>query len=251
MPIDNADERTILFIEDSELNVTLVERVLRSSTDLRLRITTTAREALETASREPCDLILTDLNLPDLSGEVLLATLREHPATRHLPVVVMSGEDTPELDERVRAAGALALVRKPYAAADLIATIRRALQGDLGRTVAGPAAPNQARPEPLFDRLRRTGSDDLGSMVAGFAATSSREMAEVRVALDAGDTEQVRFLAHRLLGSLALFGATTAAERMGELVQLAASGTLDGADSLLAAAQDALDRYLDEIRPRS
>jgi CheY-like chemotaxis protein len=58
-------------------------------------------------------LVMLDLHLPDMSGEDVLRQLFENPATREIPVVVVTADATPGLTRRLQALGASAFLTKP------------------------------------------------------------------------------------------------------------------------------------------
>lgn len=103
-------------------------RVLgRSDLGVLLLTAESGRRGLELA-RERCpDLILLDLNLPDISGEDVLATLRKEDLTRHIPVVILSGDASPWQVEKLRGMGAIDYLTKPFAVPHLLAVISEAL----------------------------------------------------------------------------------------------------------------------------
>lgn len=105
--------RTVLYIEDNLSNLRLVERILARCGGPRLLAAMQGRLGLELARQHRPDLILLDLNLPDLPGHEVLQRLRADPQTRDIPVVVISADATPGQVERLRAAGARAYVTKP------------------------------------------------------------------------------------------------------------------------------------------
>lgn len=71
------------------------------------------------------DVVVLDLALPGVDGCVLLAELRSHPLTAHIPVVILSAHAYPEDEQRATEAGAAAFLRKPCLPGDLAATLRR------------------------------------------------------------------------------------------------------------------------------
>lgn len=119
---------TVLYIEDSYLNTVLVERILRARPGVRFTSAPDGRAGLAHAGRIRPDLVLLDLELPDIGGEQVLATLRASAATRNIPVIVISGDDDPVVRHRVLGAGARFLLVKPYEVTDLL----RVVDGSLG-----------------------------------------------------------------------------------------------------------------------
>jgi CheY-like chemotaxis protein len=118
---------TVLYIDDSDDNLVLVERILRRREDVRLRVARTARDGIETALGDPPSLILLDNRLPDSSGEQVLRQLAASPATAAIPVVVFSGDSTPATVKDLLAAGAVGFLPKPFEIGELMAAIGRHL----------------------------------------------------------------------------------------------------------------------------
>lgn len=105
--------RTVLHVEDNPVNITLVERVLARRPGVRLLTATRADTGLRVACEAQPDLILLDLNLPDASGQDLLRRLRAEPATRDVPVVVVSGHTPAENGASLRGLGIREYLTKP------------------------------------------------------------------------------------------------------------------------------------------
>jgi CheY-like chemotaxis protein len=95
------------------VNLRLVESVLARRPGVRLLQATRGREGIDIAREHRPDLILLDVHLPDVPGEDVLEELRADHATRHIPVVVISADATPERVRRMLAAGAGAYLTKP------------------------------------------------------------------------------------------------------------------------------------------
>ena len=110
----------VLYIDDSAINTVLVERILASRPEVVFGSAPDGRSGLDRAQRLRPDLVLLDLTLPDISGEQVLARLRADPATRAIPVIVVSGETDPAVHRRLLTQGAQRWLTKPYEINDLL-----------------------------------------------------------------------------------------------------------------------------------
>ena len=121
---------SVLYIEDNAINTTLVERILRARPGVTFGSAPDGRTGLDRAERHRPDLVLLDLDLPDIGGEQVLAALRASATTRDIPVIVLSGDTDPALHRRVLAGGAGFFLVKPYEIADLLGAVDGSLCGD-------------------------------------------------------------------------------------------------------------------------
>jgi signal transduction histidine kinase/CheY-like chemotaxis protein len=128
----NPGSKTVLYIEDHLSNVALVERLLARRDDYELVSATTGRAGLKLAANVAPDLILLDLDLPDIRGEDVLVELRADPGTAAIPVIVVSADATAWRQEELARSGAAAYIVKPLQLASFLAT----LEGVLGRSAA-------------------------------------------------------------------------------------------------------------------
>src|SRR5262245_21940190 len=92
----------ILVVDDTEFNRQLLARLLRGigHEPVDAADGKQALERLRDPNQPPIDVILLDIVMPEMDGYAVLAELRDDPALRHLPVIVISGVD--ELDSVVR-----------------------------------------------------------------------------------------------------------------------------------------------------
>jgi len=118
---------TVLYIDDSDDNLVLVERILRRREDVGLRVARTGRDGVEAALGDPPSLILLDNRLPDSNGLQVLRQLAASPGTAAVPVVVLSGDTGQAMVNELLAAGASDFLAKPFVVADLLAVIARYL----------------------------------------------------------------------------------------------------------------------------
>ncbi|MGH2425194.1 MAG: ATP-binding protein [bacterium] len=106
--------RTVLYIEDNLSNLKLLERVMARRPDVRLLTAMQGRLGLDLARQHRPDLILLDLDLPDVRGDQILRTLRDDAATGDIPVVMLTATATPGEIDRLLNSGARAYLTKPF-----------------------------------------------------------------------------------------------------------------------------------------
>ncbi|MEA2477861.1 MAG: hypothetical protein QOC87_2060 [Actinomycetota bacterium] len=112
-PIQPGEHKTLLYIEDNLSNLRLVERILADRPDIKVLAAMHGGLGLDLAREHVPDLILLDLNLPDMHGDELLQILLAHPRTNAIPVVVLSADATESQVDRLMNRGALAYLTKP------------------------------------------------------------------------------------------------------------------------------------------
>jgi len=120
----------VLHIEDNASNLKLVERILSRRPAIRLVEARDGETGLDLARRVLPELILLDLRLPGISGEEVMRRLREDPATRGIPTVVVSAEARPAESDRLLAAGADDYLVKPIDVENLLAIVDSRLSGN-------------------------------------------------------------------------------------------------------------------------
>lgn len=103
----------VLYVEDSEANYALAREILGRRGGLDLVRAETGTRGLELALVHRPDVILLDLDLPDIPGHEVLARLQADPRTRDVPVVVLSAQATMSQVQRLLAVGAREYLTKP------------------------------------------------------------------------------------------------------------------------------------------
>jgi PAS domain S-box-containing protein len=121
-PGSAAEPTRVLCIDDDPADFTVIEQVLRSSTDIELLRADTGAAGAKLACEQRIDLILLDLNLPDMGGPEVLARLKAGRATR-VPVVILTDDSSSTQLDRVLSGGARAYLVKPLDVAELLRTI--------------------------------------------------------------------------------------------------------------------------------
>jgi len=262
--------RRILLAEDGIVNqkvaVSLLER-----RGHRVSVANNGREAVEALEHGSFDLVLMDVQMPEMDGFEATATIRERERATgaHLPIVAMTAHAMKGDRERCLAAGMDEYLSKPIHADELYEMVERmaiepddAADGDGESRPAGPGEtvtqPTGKPGEPKMDQqpldwqeaLERIGGSEavLRDLAAVFLAEHPRMMAELRTAIDAGSSPDLRRTAHTLKGSAAVFAATPTVDAAQRLEKLAEAGTLAEAEPLHADLERETERLVSALR---
>jgi two-component system chemotaxis response regulator CheY len=120
---------TILVVDDSATTRSLVASYLTDWDGVEVVEAASGFEALRVLPARGVDLIVTDINMPDINGLELISFVRANPNYRRIPVIIITTENSAEDRKRGLDLGASDYLVKPFSAADL----RRAVEAALGR----------------------------------------------------------------------------------------------------------------------
>ena len=118
---------TILIVEDNEKNMKLVRDILRHGGHATLEATT-GEEGVRLAREHRPELILMDIQLPDIDGIAALARIRTDPALDRVPVLAVSASVMPDEQQKIVASGFDAFITKPIALKAFQETVQRFLE---------------------------------------------------------------------------------------------------------------------------
>ena len=122
------NEAQTLYVEDNPANLKLVEQLIARRPDLRLLTAVTGHLGIELARTAQPEMILMDINLPDISGIEALKILLEDPATAHIPVVALTANAMPHDIEKGLAAGFFRYLTKPIKVNEFMDTLNAAFE---------------------------------------------------------------------------------------------------------------------------
>ncbi len=113
----------VLVVDDNEVNLMLVAKILQME-GFRTSAARCGREAIQQVIQEPPDLVILDINMPDLDGYSVCRRLREPPISATMPIVMLSA--TVEESDRQAAlqAGANDIISKPFDMEDFRQRVR-------------------------------------------------------------------------------------------------------------------------------
>ena len=118
--------KTILYVEDNELNRKMLRHLLRG-TSYRLIEAPDGEAGMTMAREQRPDLILMDVQLPKISGIEATRTLRAEPSTADTPIIAITSFALSGDEQKAKEAGATAYLAKPFSPFDLLNLIRSLL----------------------------------------------------------------------------------------------------------------------------
>jgi CheY-like chemotaxis protein/HPt (histidine-containing phosphotransfer) domain-containing protein len=249
----------ILAAEDNDFNRDLLEHML-ARLGLSAVMAVNGREALVLLEREPFDLLLLDIHMPELDGFQVVAAIRERERTAggHLPVIALTARSRKEDRERCLQAGMDECLTKPFTAADLLAAIDRVVRRDEGGRLKDEKQSRRTLdssfilyPSSLLDPrvlLAACGGDAamLQRMCRSLQSRAPEHLAAIRDALLAQDAPRLREAAHKFYGLLSAF-STVAGELAAELEEKAARGQLEEAPLLVARLEPMAEELMRQV----
>ena len=123
----NSQAKTVLIVEDNELNMKLFHDLLDAHGYKTLQ-TKDGMEALEIARNHRPDLILMDIQLPEVSGLEVTKWLKEDDELAAIPVIAVTAFAMKGDEEKIREGGCEAYIAKPISVGQFLETVRRFLE---------------------------------------------------------------------------------------------------------------------------
>jgi len=150
----------ILIVEDNALNIKLFCDLLAAHGH-QPEAVTDSRNALEAARAFSPDLVITDIQLPHVSGLDLIRMIRKDEHLADVPIMAVTAYSARGDEERIRAAGAQAYVSKPISVVKFAQTVDELLAGDSSDEPAGESTASWNNEEDSGSRPTDAGSEEL------------------------------------------------------------------------------------------
>jgi signal transduction histidine kinase/DNA-binding response OmpR family regulator len=222
------DHVKVLVAEDNAVNQRVVSTLLEKR-GFTVRVAGNGREAVAALEQEPADVILMDVQMPEMDGIEATKRIRANPAWSNIPIIAMTAHAMNGDRERCLSAGMDDYLSKPVSPSHLMKTIQTYLDNP------GPLAPAPfAEPARLARQaparapralsLSDSQTDLLNGMATLFVQLAPERMQRLYSAAVRQDAATLRSQAHRLRLAADRISATEVAGRASELVTAAASG---------------------------
>ena len=209
----------VLVAEDNRTNQKVIGKILEHAGH-RATIVATGQEAVEALEQPGFDLVLMDLNMPELGGIDAVKLLRfTHDVDELPPIVALSADATPQTREACRSVGFAAYLTKPVDSQLLLRTLRELTGGEAAMPAAAepvPSAPGPAErtARPAVDPARLaslaeldSGDGFLDGLIDDFLADLDAMIEQIEQAAISADARRFRDQAHALRSSAAHVGA--------------------------------------------
>jgi PAS domain S-box-containing protein len=250
-PPVNGRSLRILLAEDNTVNQKLAVTVLEKRGHV-VTVAPDGKQAVADWERQPFDVILMDVQMPEMDGFEATAAIREaeRQTGTHIPIVAMTAHAMKGTSERCLAAGMDGYVSKPLQVSELVRTLD-ALTPSTAPAEAEPEPPAREDEtvvdEPAIDpdaALARVEGDRelLQEIIGLFLEEAPLRMGEIRAAISDRNANALERAAHSLKGSVSYFGAPRAYEAALRLESLGREGDWRDVDSAGAALEQALAR---------
>ena len=239
----------ILLAEDNPINQVVATRHLEKLGH-SIKVASNGRQAVEFWEKDSFDVILMDVQMPEMSGYEATAEIRGREATthRHIPIIAMTAHAMVGDREKCLAAGMDGYVSKPIQIDTLSAEISRVLSG----VSVSPVATSEPVALVVLNRsqlvtLMDGDLDLLATSVEISKVEFPRLLAELHAAVDAGDAVRLEQAGHAMKGMLRGLAGETCAAHAQRLETMGKSAEMDGSLSVLSALEAEVSLFEREL----
>jgi PAS domain S-box-containing protein len=242
----------VLVAEDNAVNRRLALALL-GKLGYHADVVKNGREALDALERQIYDVVLMDVQMPELDGLEATRRIRGRFGPGEGPTIIAMTANAMQGDrEECLAAGMHDHLSKPIRVDELSRALARCLPLTAARddsAMRSEEAVDGAALETLASSLGgdERGWEAVGELIDAFLEDAPTQIATLRGAVDRGDAAEVRRVAHTLNSNGATFGAHTFSELCRKLEALGRQGALDGASVLLERAEESWEHVREAL----
>ena len=249
----------VLVAEDNLVNQMLVVTLLMKAGH-EVALVGNGVEAVAIWKSQPFDVIMMDMQMPEMDGFEAVAQIRkqENKSGGHVPIIAMTAHALVGDRERCLAAGMDGYISKPLDSQKLLDSIDAAVVRE--GTGVSARAPESTTPPPLFepssvdvidrgllDKLMGGDPDLLRELVRIYRETSPELISDIDSAIAGGDAKKLRDAAHALKGAVSNFAAIPTLQACAALESIGASGNLSEAEAARMELREHLNSFHDKL----
>ena len=226
----------ILIAEDDDFNYYVIDRFLKGCTVSRAK---DGKEVLERIEKKRFDLVLMDIQMPEMDG--LTATRKIREKNKDLPIIALTAKAMKKDKEKSLAAGCTDYISKPITPEELIAkveqyTARRLVRGEESSTT---------KVLDIEALLKNSGKDKTlaKETLHMFVEYLPQQLSQIRKAITDDNFQDLERLCHSLKGAAKTVGVPLITEIASNLEKMAASGTIDQTEATFSHLAKEKERF--------
>ncbi|MBI1747844.1 MAG: response regulator [Acidobacteria bacterium] len=237
----------VLVAEDNPVNQELTSHILGQYGHAVI-IVDNGKEAVQAFEHGGFDLILMDVQMPEMSGfeATQLIRKKEEDLGTHIPIIAMTAHAMKGDRDLCLQAGMDAYVAKPTRAKELFAAIKKVMplsSGIVTPATSGKTGAEMLDRKEILDRL--DGNTALmRKLTKTFLKNGPGQLADIRAAITQGDSTALRHAAHMLRGSLGIFSTKSAFQSAQRLELIGQQGDLTTAEEAYAALEKEMGHFM-------
>lgn len=116
----------LLIVDDDKINLSTAKKAL--SGGYKITAVTSGEQAMRFLQNNTCDLILLDINMPEMDGFEVMAKIREDPSLADIPIIFLTADSDPQVESRCLKEGAMDFITKPFVQNVMLSRISHALE---------------------------------------------------------------------------------------------------------------------------
>jgi signal transduction histidine kinase/DNA-binding response OmpR family regulator len=259
-PLADVPPRAVLLAEDGLVNQKVAVGLLERRGH-RVQVVENGKQALDAIQAQPYDLVLMDIEMPEMTGIEATMAIRtwEQTAGGHIPIIAMTAHAMTGDRERFLAAGMDGYIAKPFATEELYQAVE-SVPARIGLWDPGNSEPGDSRQTtdelPVLDReagLNHAGGDVqlYANVLTVFRQDVPRQRDTIARSLETLDRNTLQRSSHSLKGALRTLGADRAADAARRLEEVVSHGESIAIQQAFSALDHELQLLLDAIPERA
>jgi len=243
-PVSTKGQRlSVLVAEDNPVNRELATLALNSFGH-DITVAQTGCEAVELWERGTFDLILMDIQMPEMDGLMATRNIREKEKQgEHIPIIALTAHAMPEDREKCIKAGMDAYIAKPIDI-DLLGEKIAMLSNSISPKTSLRSEDEKTTQTRLYDlsdvkAMLKNDSAKIKKFINLFIISVDENFSQLAEAIESNDSEKIRLLAHTIKGSAAQVGAEKMKQLSMELEEMGRENKLDNAQKTMAPLKKA------------
>ena len=205
----NLKGRRLLLVDDDVFNI-LLARIIAENHGMKVDIASNGRQAMDLINTNFYEIILTDIQMPEISGMELVEYIRHHPtrSVSLLPVIAFTAGKIERYEPKYMDAGFNEVLQKPFSETAFLQCMANQLTNPITVLMDNPIPQSNKLPYDLKEAERFSGGDtaQMAAIIRSFIQTSQAANKELWKFYDEGNLQGIKLLAHKLLTSYGHMG---------------------------------------------